>query len=89
MGDVEYWRASSYYSLNDFKSTIAVTNNLYRVYPRSAKAPEALLMKSSAELSEGQIDEAKKTLNTLIKRYPKSDSVKTAKDRLAQIQKLG
>ena len=46
-------------------------------------------MKSSAELSEGQIDEAKKTLNTLIKRYPKSDSVKTAKDRLAQIQKLG
>ena len=51
MADVDYWRASSYYSLNDFKSTITVTNNLYRVYPRSAKAPEALLMKSSAELS--------------------------------------
>ena len=36
-----------------------------------------------------EIDEAKKSLNTLIKRYPKSDSAKTAKSRLAQIEKLG
>ena len=65
-----------------------MTNNLYRVYPSSPKAAEALLMKASAELSEGEIDEAKKSLNTLIKRYPKSDSAKTAKSRLAQIEKL-
>ena len=89
MADVDYWRASSYYALNNFKSTITVTNNLYRVYPSSPKAPEALLLKASAELSDGAIDEAKKTLNTLIKRYPKSDSAKTAKSRLAQIEKLG
>lgn len=89
MADVDYWCASSYYALNNFKSTITVTNNLYRVYPSSPKAPEALLLKASAELSDGAIDEAKKTLNTLIKRYPKSDSAKTAKSRLAQIEKLG
>ena len=51
--DVDYWRASAYYALNNFKSTITVANNLYRVYPSSPKAPEALLLKASAELSEG------------------------------------
>ena len=89
MADADYWRASSYYALNNFKSTITVTNNLYRVYPKSPKAPEALLLKASAELSEGMIEEATKSLNTLIKRYPKSDSAKTAKERLEQIKKLG
>ena len=87
--DVDYWRASAYYALNNFKSTITVANNLYRVYPSSPKAPEALLLKASAELSEGMIEEAEQSLNTLIKRYPRSESAKTAKERLAQIKQLG
>ena len=89
MADVDYWRASAYYALNNFKSTITVANNLYRVYPSSPKAPEALLLKASAELSEGLIEEAEQSLNTLIKRYPRSESAKTAKERLAQIKQLG
>ena len=68
---------------------IQITNNLYRTYPKSDKAPEALLMKSSSELSNGDVQAAKNSLNQLLKRYPKSDEAKTAKDRLAQINKLG
>ena len=89
LADADYWRASSYFALEDYKSTVAVTNNLYRVYPKSDKAPEALLLKANAELSLGSIEEAKKSLNNLIRRYPKSEHVKTAKQRLAQIEKLG
>lgn len=42
MADVDYWRASSYYALNNFKSTITVTNNLYRVYRAQPKASRKL-----------------------------------------------
>ena len=46
-------------------------------------------MKSSSELSNGDVQAAKNSLNQLLKRYPKSDEAKTAKERLAQINKLG
>ena len=61
--DADYWRASSYYALEDYKSVIQITNNLYRTYPKSDKAPEALLMKSSSELSNGDVQAAKNSLN--------------------------
>ena len=89
LANVDYWIASSHYSLNDYKAAIAVTQSLMKKYTKSPKVPDALLLQASAYLSDGKIEQAKKSLQTLIKRFPKSEQAKTAKERLKAIQKLG
>ena len=48
LANVDYWIASSYYSLNDFKSTIKVTQALTKKYAKSPKVPDTLLLQASA-----------------------------------------
>lgn len=86
--NVDYWRASSYYALSDFKSTSKIAANMIRLYPKSPKVPEAYLLKASADLSDGNIEGAKTSLNQIVKRFPKSDQAKTAKERLKQIAEI-
>lgn len=85
LANVDYWRASSYYALNDFKSASKIAANLVRLYPKSPKVADTYLLKASADLSEGNIEAAKTSLNQIIKRFPKSEQAKTARERLKQI----
>lgn len=89
LANVDYWIASSHYSLNDYKSAIKVTQSLVKKYTKSPKVPDALLLQASAYLSEGEIAKAKKALQNITTRFPKSEQAKTAKERLNAIQKLG
>jgi TolA-binding protein len=46
-------------------------------------------LQASAYLSEGEIAKAKSTLQSIVKRFPKSEQANTAKERLNAIKKLG
>ncbi len=85
LANVDYWRASSYYALNNFDATAKITANMIRMFPKSPKVADAYLLKASAELSDGKMDAAKASLNQIVKRFPKSDQAKTARERLKQI----
>jgi TolA-binding protein len=66
-----------------------VTQALVKKYAKSPKVPDAMLLQASAYLSEGEIAKAKSTLQSIVKRFPKSEQANTAKERLNAIKKLG
>jgi len=69
--------------LRDFKSAIGAQRELIKVFPDSAKVPDAMLNIASSQQEINHRTAAKKTLNDLIAKYPISDAAEKAKIRLA------
>jgi TolA-binding protein len=55
---------------------------LLKDYPDSGKAPDALLNIASAQADMGDSAAARRTLEQLIRDYPKTDAATRAKQRL-------
>ena len=86
--NVQYWKASAYYAKNDYARTVSVAQAVTKKYTRSPKLPDVYLLLANAQLGTGEVQTAKQTLNTLVKRYPKSQQAATAKSRLQAIAKV-
>jgi tol-pal system protein YbgF len=82
----QYWIGNSYYALRDFKNAITAQEKLLSSYGDSAKAPDAMLNIASSHQEMNKKTAAKKTLETLIGRYPGSDAAEKAKRRLANLK---
>jgi TolA-binding protein len=55
-------------------------------YPTHDKASGSLLKLGLSEYGLGKVDEAERTLNDVVTRYPGSDVARTADDRLKSMQ---
>ena len=86
--NVQYWKASAYYSKEDFKKTIETTSLITKRFKKSPKLPDTYILQANAQLAEGEVDAAKQSLNTLLKRFPKSKQAATAKKNLKAMEKL-
>jgi len=77
-----YWLGNAHYGLRDYKASIDAFRTLVDRAPDHARAPEALLSISNcyAELKDN--DNARKTLEQLIKQYPQTEPAQAARDRL-------
>jgi tol-pal system protein YbgF len=82
----QYWIGDSYYNLRDFKSAIAAQQKLVSTYADSTSVPDALLNVASSQIELGQIAAAKKTMDSLLARYPTSDAAEKARRRLASLR---
>ncbi|MFC5480777.1 tol-pal system protein YbgF [Massilia suwonensis] len=84
--NAQYWLGNAYYAQRDYKNAIAAQEVVTTTYASSAKAPDALLniATSYAELKDKV--KAKKTLQTLVSKFPESQAAQSAKDRLAALK---
>ncbi len=73
----------NYYNAKDFSKTIANCDSFILKYAYSDLIPAVFNIKASSQNFSGDYSGAKKTLETLIANFPKSDEVASAKVQLA------
>jgi tol-pal system protein YbgF len=83
---VLFWLGNAQYGTRQYKEAIVSFRALVSSSPDNPKAPEALLAIANcqAELKDGKA--ARRTIDELIKTYPKSEAAQAGKDRLASIK---
>ena len=81
-----YWIGNSYFNLRDYKSAIASQKTLVNQFPDSAKVPDAMLNMASCQQGLGDAAAARKTLESIVAKYPLSNAAIRAKNRLTKIK---
>ncbi len=81
-----YWIAETYYDEKDFASAILEFDKVVKDYPTGDKVPAALLKQGYAFLEIGEKEGGVATLQDLVRKYPKSDEAKKAKEKLAKLK---
>lgn len=81
-----FWLGNAQYGVRQYKEAIASFRALINAAPDNAKAPEAMLAIANcqAELKDGK--SARKTIDDLIRTYPKSEAAQAGRERLASIK---
>lgn len=82
----QYWVGDSYYNLRDYRNAIANQHKLIATYPDSASVPDALLNMASSQIELGDTAAARKTMDSLVSRYPSSDAAEKARRRSASLR---
>lgn len=81
-----FWLGNAQYGTRQYREAIGSFRALVSAAPDSAKAPEALLAIANcqAELKDGK--GARKTVDELLKTYPKSEAAQAGRERLATLK---
>lgn len=79
-----FWSGMSWLQVKDFKMAIELFGKMASTWPEDARAPDALLSMASAQEKLRDTKAAKKTLETLVAKYPKSEAAKIAAQHLAK-----
>jgi tol-pal system protein YbgF len=77
-----YWLGNAHYGLRDYQGAIEAFRTLVDRAPDHARAPEALLSIANCYAELKGNDNARRTLEQLIKQYPQSEPAQAARDRL-------
>lgn len=81
-----FWLANAQYATRDYKDAVNNFRALIAGVPDHLRAPEALLSLANCQVELKDIRGARKTLDELIKAYPKSEAAVAAKDRLLRLK---
>ena len=84
--NARYWIAESYYAEKDYASAILEFDKVVKDYPQGDKVPAALLKQGYAFLEIGEKEGGVATLQDLVRRFPKSEEAKKAKEKLAKLK---
>ena len=81
-----FWLGNAQYGVRQYKEAIISFRTLVAGSPDHPKAPEALLAIANcqAELKDGK--GARKTIDELLKTYPKSEAAQAGRERLASLK---
>ncbi|MDR0528397.1 MAG: tol-pal system protein YbgF [Zoogloeaceae bacterium] len=79
----QYWLGNSWYAQGKCKEAIDAQLTVARNWPDAPRAPDALLAAASCQQKLGNAAAARKTLSTVMEKYPASEAAKEAKKRLA------
>lgn len=82
---VLYWLGNAQYGKREFKEAITSFRTLVSRTPDHPRAPEALLSIASSQSDLKDTKGARRTLEELLKAYPKSEAAVAAKERLATL----
>ena len=83
---VRYWLGNAQYARRDYKSAIDTFRAFVTAAPEHARAPEALLAMANSQAEMKDTKTARKTLEELVKAYPKSEAALAGKERLASLK---
>lgn len=79
-----YWAASALFQARDVETAGEYYTKVMNTWPDDALAPDAMLGLSNSQQELGDSKAARKTLENLVGKYPKSEAAKTAKQRLSK-----
>lgn len=81
-----YWQGNARYAARDYKPAIDSYRALIAKVPNHARVPEAMLAIANCQQELKDAKAAKRTLEDLLKSYPKSEAGIAARDRLARMK---
>lgn len=81
-----FWQANALYGKGDHKEAIAAFRAFVAAAPDHPKAPEALLSLANSQVESKDGRGARRTIDELMKSYPKSEAAAAGKERLASIK---
>jgi tol-pal system protein YbgF len=80
--NAQYWLGECYYSQKEFRQALAAFTKVVTDSPHGRKAPDALLKIAYSQVSLGEKATAKKTLQSLVEKFPSSEAAAKARERL-------
>lgn len=81
-----FWLGNAQYARRDYKEAIANFRAFVAAAPDHPRAPEALLALANSQAEMKDTKAARKTIEDLIKAYPKSEAAQAGKERLASLK---
>ncbi len=81
-----FWLGNAQYGMRDYKEAMASFRSLIASAPDHPRAPEALLSVANCQMELKDSKGAKRTLDELLKTYPKSEAAQAGKERLASLK---
>lgn len=81
-----FWLGNAQYANKDYKDALSNFQQMLKVAPTHARAPEAMLAISNVQIELKDLKGARKTMDDLVKAYPASEAATTARDRLARLR---
>ena len=80
--NAQYWLGNAWYAQHDCRRAIEAQSVVTTRYPESAKAPDAWLAIATCQQELGNPTGAKRSLETLVGKYPASPAAESAQQRL-------
>lgn len=81
-----FWIGETYFVMNEFTEAVRYYDRVVNEFPSQNKAADAMHRKSLALVRLGDLSLAKRTLESLIERYPYSTAASAAKQELERIR---
>ncbi|MFG6416645.1 tol-pal system protein YbgF [Roseateles sp. DC23W] len=83
---VRFWLGNAQYGKRDYKDAIATFKAFVSANADHPRAPEALLALANCQIELKDNRNARRTLDDLIKTYPRTEAAQAAKERLAALK---
>jgi tol-pal system protein YbgF len=81
-----FWLGNAQYGMREYKEAMATFRALIAAEPDHLRAPEALLSVANCQMELKDVKSARRTLDELLKTYPKSEAAQAGKERLASLK---
>ena len=81
-----FWLGNAQYGVRQYKEAIVSFRTLVGASPDNVKAPEAMLAIANCQAELKDAKGARKTIDELIKAYPKSEAAQAGRERLASLK---
>lgn len=81
-----FWLGNAQYGLRQYREAIASFRSLVTAAPEDEKAPEALLAIANCQAELRDTKAARKTIEDLLKAYPKSEAAQAGRERIAALK---
>ncbi|MBQ0942644.1 tol-pal system protein YbgF [Ideonella sp. 4Y16] len=81
-----YWLGNAQYGLRAYKDALATFRQFLTAAPEHLRAPEALLALANCQVELKDTKGARRSLDDLVKQYPKSEAAVAARERLAVLR---
>jgi len=81
-----FWLGNAQYGMRDYKEAMSSFRSLVASAPDHPRAPEALLSVVNCQMELKDTKGARRTLDELLKAYPKSEAALAGKERLASVK---
>ncbi len=80
-----YWLGETYYVQRNYPAALAEFDRLVQINPSSPKVPAAMLKIGYIQFDQKAYDQARETLEKVIKSYPNSTEARLARSRLERM----
>lgn len=86
LDSARFWLGNALYGKRDYKEAISTFRSMINASPDHPRTPEALLALANCQVEMKDIKGARRTLDDLLKAYPKSEAASAGRERLGSLK---